>query len=67
MSRWQNVDIEVASSPEFDRDDFTVVVQPFTENYTLHKTARGLTDYSSLSQDCFHLSQKENARGNTKI
>ncbi|KAF2897244.1 hypothetical protein ILUMI_08932 [Ignelater luminosus] len=67
MVKWQDIEIELANSPEFDRDDFTVVVQPFTANYTLHRTARGLTDYSSLSEDCFHLSQKENARAGLSL
>lgn len=48
---------------EFDTDTFTVVVQPFTRRYSFSKDKSGLTDYSNLSADCFHLSQKENARG----
>lgn len=64
MKNWQRVEDEVVNRPEFDSHDFTAVVQPFLLNYEFHKSKEGLTDYSSLSADCFHLSQKENAKGN---
>lgn len=63
MKKWQKVDEEVANMDEFDTDTFTVVLQPFTKHFTIPKHKNGLTDYSYLSADCFHLSQKGNARG----
>lgn len=63
MQKWQKVDEEVANMSEFDTDIFTVVLQPFTKYFTIPKRKNGLTDYSYLSADCFHLSQKGNARG----
>lgn len=63
MYRWQAIDLEVGNYEEFDLDDFTVVVQPFLLNYTFPITSEGYTDYSYLSTDCFHFSQKGHARG----
>lgn len=63
MTRWQLLDMELANLPEFDLDDFTVVYQPFVLNYTFPLTQMGYTDYSFMSADCFHFSQKGNARG----
>lgn len=62
MSKWQQVDIDVVNDPEFDREDFAAIAQPFSLHYTLHNTEEGLTDYSDLSADCLHLSQKQGAR-----
>lgn len=61
--KWQQMDINIANDPEFDRDDFTVVIQPFTLNYTPPVTSEGFTDYTIHSYDCFHFSQKGNAKG----
>ncbi|KAF5295139.1 hypothetical protein FQA39_LY13290 [Lamprigera yunnana] len=66
MSKWQDIEREISSKEEFNRNDFTVVVQPFTQNYFI-PTKNGLTDYSSFSYDCFHLSQKEHARAATSL
>lgn len=63
MTRWQMIDMELAKLPEFDLEDFTVVYQPFVLNYTFPTTKDGYTDYSYMSADCFHFSQKGNARG----
>lgn len=63
MYRWQAADLEVANLKEFDLDDFTVVVQPFILNYTFPTASDGNTDYSYLSVDCFHFSQRGHARG----
>lgn len=49
---------------EFDsKDDFTVVVQPFDLDITFPMLKNGQTDFSYLSTDCFHFSQKGYARG----
>lgn len=55
---------EIARYPEFQTDDFAVVVQPLTTNLTFPVTRSGKSDLSYLSTDCFHISQKGNARGN---
>ncbi|XP_044259082.1 phospholipase B1, membrane-associated-like [Tribolium madens] len=62
MQQWQNLDMEIVNSEEFDSDDFTVVVQPFTLDFFLPNSTEGVTDYSYLAEDCFHMSQKGNAR-----
>lgn len=64
MERWKTLTIRVAERKEFNnRDDFTVVVQPFLGNVTMPTTTSGKTDFTYLSMDCFHLSQKGYARG----
>lgn len=46
-----------------DKDDFTVVLQPFSDNLTFPiNPYNGGTDLSYLGSDCFHLSQKGYAR-----
>ncbi|XP_008210181.2 phospholipase B1, membrane-associated [Nasonia vitripennis] len=62
MTSWQRLDEEIAQYPEFQRDDFTVVVQPLTTNLTFPVASNGLSDLTYLSTDCFHVSQKGNAR-----
>ncbi|XP_049820402.1 phospholipase B1, membrane-associated isoform X2 [Aethina tumida] len=61
MTKWQNIELEVADLEEFDTDTFTVAVQPFTRNMGFPKTPDNMTDYTFLSEDCFHFSQKGNA------
>ncbi|XP_046738835.1 phospholipase B1, membrane-associated isoform X2 [Diprion similis] len=63
MSEWQKLEEEVATLPEFQTEDFAVVVQPFTTNFSFPVTTSGLTDFTYTSVDCFHLSQKGYARG----
>lgn len=53
--------MEIATYPEFQRDDFTVVAQPVLMNLRLPLASDGYTDMSYLSTDCFHISQKTNA------
>lgn len=49
----------VANLQEFhDRDDFDVNLIKFTKDMRLKQTESNRTDYSFLSQDCFHLSQR---------
>lgn len=64
MDQWQLVTKEVAAMPEFDTNEFTVIYQPFTKYAAVPRFANNLTDYSYMSQDCFHISQKFNAAGN---
>jgi hypothetical protein len=49
-----------------NKDDFAVVVQPFSLNANFHYTTKGnknITDLSYLAADCLHLSQKGHALG----
>ncbi|XP_018318544.1 phospholipase B1, membrane-associated [Agrilus planipennis] len=55
MRKWQKVEQEVVDMDEFDTDDFSVVLQPFTLNYIV-------PDLSHMSVDCFHPSQKGTAQ-----
>lgn len=41
--------------------DFTVNLAPFDDKIDLMKDQNGRTDFTYLSFDCFHLSQKGNA------
>jgi hypothetical protein len=54
------------SSQYNSNDSFAVVGQPFLVDATVpsKKTAKGeITDFSFLSEDCFHFSQKTHAAG----
>ncbi|TGZ57433.1 hypothetical protein DBV15_11347, partial [Temnothorax longispinosus] len=61
MRQWQKLDMEIATYPEFQKDDFTVVAQPILVNLTIPLGSDGYTDMTYLSSDCFHVSQKTNA------
>uniref|UniRef100_A0A182YNY3 Phospholipase B1, membrane-associated n=1 Tax=Anopheles stephensi TaxID=30069 RepID=A0A182YNY3_ANOST len=55
------VEKEVAESKEFrGLDEFAVVYQPWSLNVTMKMNGKEV-DYSLLSIDCFHMSQKGNA------
>lgn len=62
MTRFQNIEEEIAQYTEFQRNDFAVIVQPFTTNLSFPIGKDGNFDLSYLSADCFHISQKANAR-----
>jgi phospholipase B1 len=50
---------ELVSSGRYDqRDDFTVVLQPFFTDLKLPRLADNTIDFSYMAPDCFHLSQK---------
>ncbi|EZA61435.1 Phospholipase B1, membrane-associated [Ooceraea biroi] len=61
IRRWQEIDMEIATYPEFQRDDFVVVAQPFLMDLTVPLTSNGYFDTTYASADCFHSSQKTNA------
>lgn len=64
MQRWQSVAERVARMEEFGgREDFAVVAQPFLRELKFPRTANGMSDFTYMSLDCFHLSQKGYARG----
>lgn len=59
MEKWQNVVHDVADLDEFNnRNDFAVVNQPFLRNVHFPRLSNGNNDFSYMSVDCFHLSQK---------
>ncbi|XP_030754633.1 phospholipase B1, membrane-associated-like [Sitophilus oryzae] len=62
MLDWQKIDIDVANSPEFHTQDFTVIPHYFTVNYTVPTKRNGDTDWGYIGPDCFHLSQKGHAK-----
>ncbi|RLU20231.1 hypothetical protein DMN91_006838 [Ooceraea biroi] len=61
IRRWQEIDMEIATYPEFQRDDFVVVAQPVLMDLTIPLKSNGKVDLTYLSADCFHISQKLNA------
>ncbi|XP_039304267.1 phospholipase B1, membrane-associated isoform X3 [Solenopsis invicta] len=61
MSQWQKLDMEIATYPEFQRDDFAVVSEPILANVTIPLASDGYADMTYLSSDCFHVTQKTNA------
>ncbi|XP_051171252.1 phospholipase B1, membrane-associated-like [Leptopilina boulardi] len=67
MTRYQEIEKEVAQYSEFQTENFTVVAQPFLVNLTLPSKKSGSIDLSFLANDCFHLSQKSNARAAVAI
>ncbi|XP_014485906.1 PREDICTED: phospholipase B1, membrane-associated-like isoform X2 [Dinoponera quadriceps] len=62
MRRWQELDMEISIYPEFQRDDFAVVTQAVTLGLIMPLASDGYADTTYFSRDCFHLSQKANAR-----
>lgn len=62
IEKWQEITEQIANLEEFNRDDFTVVNQPFLRNLIFPRKPNGLNDFTYMSTDCFHLSQKGYAR-----
>lgn len=57
--RWQQKQKEVVYRPEFNTNNFTVVLQEFTTNLKFPRNPNtGNTDFTYMSADCFHFSQK---------
>ena len=46
------------NSNRYERDDFTVVIQPFMEDMQIPRTNKGKADLSYFAPDCFHFSRK---------
>jgi hypothetical protein len=58
--------LQVNNDRYANKEDFAVVVQPFSLNAKFHYTTKGdknVTDLSDLAADCLHLSQKGHALG----
>lgn len=50
---------KVANMAEFhNKSDFTVNIQPFTRNLVFPSKLNGDTDFTYMSTDCFHMSQR---------
>ncbi|XP_072375737.1 phospholipase B1, membrane-associated-like [Diabrotica undecimpunctata] len=62
MEGWQQIDREVSNMPEFDSDEFTVILHNYTSNYTLPTKEDGSEDYGYLAPDVFHFSERGQAR-----
>lgn len=50
-----------------NKDDFTVVLQAFTEDLKFPLNRLNTTDTTYLASDCFHFSQKGYARGKNNL
>ncbi|XP_026479976.1 phospholipase B1, membrane-associated-like [Ctenocephalides felis] len=69
IRQWQKIDKEVADLPEYaDTEDFGVVVQTFPEKLVFPLSDDGKsTDFTLLSADCFHFSQKGYSRATNAL
>lgn len=62
MTRAIQKDTEtLVSSGRYEKDDFTVVLQPFMKNMSPPKNEQGAYDLTYFAPDCFHLSTKGHA------
>jgi len=50
------------NSNRYEKDDFTVVIQPFMEEMEIPQTPKGKADLSYFAPDCFHFSRKGHAQ-----
>ncbi|XP_030855538.1 phospholipase B1, membrane-associated [Strongylocentrotus purpuratus] len=50
-----------------DKEDFTVVLQPFLHDTVVPLTESGDPDFSYFAPDCFHLSAKGHAQGGLEL
>ncbi|EEB19895.1 phospholipase B, plb1, putative [Pediculus humanus corporis] len=63
QNKWRNVQIQIANDERYKKkNDFSVVTQTFALKLDFPKIRQDVADASYLSPDCFHLSQKGNAR-----
>ncbi|XP_052873446.1 phospholipase B1, membrane-associated-like [Anopheles cruzii] len=67
QDQYIEVEKDVAESKEFrGLDEFAVVYQPWSLNISMKMNGKTV-DYSLLSYDCFHMSQKGNAYAGTAL
>ncbi|CAH1264274.1 PLB1 [Branchiostoma lanceolatum] len=64
-NKYQDETNQLVNSGRYDtRDDFTVVVQPFMQEFQPPKESNGEPDMSYFAPDCFHFSEKgQNSAG----
>ncbi|KAL1379566.1 hypothetical protein pipiens_014804 [Culex pipiens pipiens] len=63
IERWNALQANIANREEFHtKSDFGVVWQPCLANISFPSNQNGDSDFSYMSYDCFHLSQKGYAR-----
>ncbi|KAE8750863.1 hypothetical protein FOCC_FOCC002291 [Frankliniella occidentalis] len=62
IERYIQVEWEMGDDPEFQTDDFALVVQPYTYKLNFPMKNENATDFSYLAPDCFHFSQRGYAR-----
>ncbi|XP_001654487.2 phospholipase B1, membrane-associated [Aedes aegypti] len=68
IEKWNLLQMDIANRKEFNnKPDFGVVFQPFIMNLTFPDDPNGNTDFSYMSLDCFHLSQKGYARASNAL
>lgn len=61
---WKITLASIVNREEFNNKNFTVNLQPFIDILEFPLKSDGSTDFSFMSHDCFHLSQKGYALGN---
>ncbi|EEB19893.1 phospholipase B, plb1, putative [Pediculus humanus corporis] len=63
QNKWRNVQIQISDDERYKKkNDFSVVTQIFALKLDFPKIRQDAADVSYLSADCYHLSQKGNAR-----
>ncbi|XP_065082777.1 phospholipase B1, membrane-associated [Ochlerotatus camptorhynchus] len=68
IEKWNLLQMDIANRKEFNsKPDFGVVFQPFIMNISFPEGPNGGTDFSYMSMDCFHLSQKGYARASNAL
>ncbi|XP_059610067.1 phospholipase B1, membrane-associated-like [Phlebotomus argentipes] len=68
MDAWKRRQKEVINREEFhNKTDFTVNLQPFTDKLWIPSDKDNNTDFSYMSTDCFHFSQKGYARATNAL
>ncbi|XP_023175086.2 phospholipase B1, membrane-associated [Drosophila hydei] len=67
IRRWQQVDLEVARLPEFQRKDFAIIGHPLLMNLSAPLLPNGNADWRYFSHDCFHFSQRSHASASSLL
>ncbi len=62
FEQYVNYTLNLVDSNRYEKDDFTVVVQPFMEDMQVPRTQKGDVDLSYFAPDCFHFSRKGHAQ-----
>mmetsp|Transcript_14939 Transcript_14939/g.16608 ORF Transcript_14939/g.16608 Transcript_14939/m.16608 type:complete len:386 (+) Transcript_14939:19-1176(+) len=62
-SEYLKISRELATLPKYDKEDFTIIIQPMFEHSKLPLDAMGIPDRSYFALDCFHFSKKAHEAG----